>query len=98
MADKEKRLRKILSRKGWKGRLKSVATLKEAHMIIIEDGQSMTKNLLVDKNTYVRALEEGYTFPEDRIHYLIPSNPRDVRNVARSASSLSGNKKRLPQI
>ena len=95
MADKEKRLRKILSKKGWKGRLKSVATLEEAHMIIIEDGQSMTKNLLVDKDTYVRGLEEGYTFPEDRIHYLVPSNPRDVRNVVRSATTLSGIKKRF---
>ena len=98
MADKEKRLRKILSRRGWKGRLKSVATLEEAHMIIIEDGQSMTKTLFIDKDMYVMALENGYTFPEDRIHYLVPSNPRDVRNVAQSASSSSGNKKHLRQI
>ena len=95
MADKEKRLRKILSRRGWKGRLKSVATLEEAHMIIIEDGQSMTKNLYIDKDTNVRALEEGYTFPEDKVHYLVPSNLRDVRNVARSTTSLSGNMGRL---
>ena len=98
MADKEKRLRKILSRRGWKGRLKSVATLEEAHMIIIEDGQSMTKTLFIDKDMYVRALEEGYTFPEDKVHYLVPSNPRDVRHVARSASNSSGNKKYLHQI
>ena len=98
MADKEKRLRKLLSRKGWKGRLKSVATLEEAHMIIIENGQSMTKSQLIDKDTYVMALENGYTFPEDRVHYLVPSNPRNVRNVARSTTSLSGNKRHLRQI
>ena len=95
MADKEKRLRKILSRRGWKGRLKSVATLEEAHMIIIEDEQSKTKTIYIDKDMYVRALEEGHTFPEDKVHYLVPSNPRDVRNVARSTTSLSGNKRNL---
>ena len=95
MADKEKRLRKILSRRGWKGKLKSVTTLEEAHMIIVEDGQSETKTLFIDKDMYVRALEEGYTFPEDKVHYLVPSNPRDVRNVVRSTTSLSGNKRHL---
>ena len=95
MADEEKRLRKILSRRGWKGRLKSVATLEEAHMIIIEDGQSKTKTLYIDKDMYVRALEEGYTFPEDKVHYLEPSNPRDVQHVARSATNLSGNMRHL---
>ena len=98
MADKEKRLRKLLSRKGWKGRLKSVATLEEAHMIIIENGQSMTKTQLIDKDTYVMVLENGYTFPEDRVHYLVPSNPRNVQNVARSTTSLAGNKRHLRQI
>ena len=94
MADKEKRLRKLLSKMGWKGRLKSVATLEEAHMIIIENGQSMTKSQLMRKDNYVMALENGYTFPEDRIHYLVHSNPRDVRNVARSITSSYGRKLR----
>ena len=98
MADKEKRLRKILSKKGWKGRLKSVATLEEAHIIIIENKQSSTKTQLVEKDTYVKALENGYTFPEDRVHYLVPSNPRDARHVARGTSSSSGNMKHLRRI
>ena len=98
MADKEKQLRKILSKMGWKGRLKSVTTLEEAHIIIIEDGQSMTKSQLVEKYTYVKALEDGYTFPEDKVHYLVPSNPRDVRNVARRTSNSSGNMKHLRRI
>ena len=98
MADKEKRLRKILFKKGWKGRLKSVATLEEAYMIIIENGQSMTKTQLVEKDTYVKALENGYTFPEDRVHYLVPSNPRGVQHVARGTSNSSGNMKHLRRI
>ena len=98
MADKENRFRKMLSRKGWKGRLKSVATLEEAHIIIIEDGQSMIKTQLIEKDMYVMALENGYTFPEDRVHYLVPSNPRDTQHLARSESSLSGNMRHLRQI
>ena len=98
MADKEKRLRKILSKKGWKGRLKLVDTLEEAYIIIIENGQSMAKTQLVDKDTYAKALENGYTFPEDRVHYLVPSNPRDVRHVARGTSKVSGNMKHLRRI
>ena len=98
MADKEKRLRKLLSKMGWKGRLKSVATLEEAHMIIIENGQSMTKSQLLEKDTYVNALENGYTFPEDKVHYLVPSNPRDARNVTRRTTTLSGNMRHLRRI
>ena len=95
MADKEKRLRKMLSRRGWKGKLKSVATLEEAHMIIIEDGQSMTRSLYMDKDTFVRLLEQGHTFPEDKVHYLVPSNPRDARNVARTTTNFSVNRSNL---
>ena len=98
MADKEKRLRKILSKKGWKGRLKSVATLEEAHIIIIENEQFSTKTQLVEKDTYVKALENGYTFPEDRVHYLVSSNPRDARHVAQGTSSSSCNMKHLRRI
>ena len=98
MVDKEKRLRKLLSRMGWKGRLKSVATLEEAYMIIIENGQSMTKSKLLEKDTYVKFLENGYTFPEDKVHYIVPSNPRDARNVTRRITSLSGNMRHLRQI
>ena len=95
MADKEKRIQKILAKAGFKGKLKSVATLEEAYMIIIEDGQSMTKTQLIDKDTYVITLKNGYTFPEDRVHYLVPSNPRNVQNVAWNITSLYGNKRKL---
>ena len=98
MADKEKRLRKILSKKGWKGRLKSVATLEEAHIIITENEQSITKSQLVEKDTYVKALENGYTFPEDKVHYAVSSNPRDARHVARGTCSSSGNMRHLRRI
>ena len=81
MADKEKRLRKILVKRGWKGQLKSVATLEEAHMIVLENEQTITKTQLIGKDSYREFLEQGYTFPEDQVHYVVSSNPRNARNI-----------------
>ena len=58
----------------------------------------MTKSQLLEKDTYVKVLENGYTFPEDKVHYIVPSNPRDVRNVARRTTNLSGNMRHLRLI
>ena len=81
MAGKEKRLRKILAKRGWKGRLKPVDTLEEAHLILLEDRQCINKTMLLERDTYRQKIEEGYTFLEDRVHYLISTNPRNVRNI-----------------
>ena len=81
MADKEKRLRKILSKKGLKGQFKLVATLEEAHLICIENRQCIHKMQLLEKDTYIYYLKEGYTFPEDLVYYLVSSNPRNRRNI-----------------
>ena len=79
--DKEKRLRKILVKKGYKGQLKPVTTLEEAHLICIENRQCIHKTQLLGKDTYIYYLEEGYTFPEDLVHYLVSSNPRNARHI-----------------
>ena len=89
MADKEKRLRKILARKGLKGKLKSVATLEEARLICVESEECMSKTVLMRKDTYMRFLEEGHIFSEDRVHYLASSNPRNVWNIERQILSNS---------
>ena len=85
MADKEKRLRKILSRKGWKGRLKSVATLEEASIVVVET--LADKNLIFDKNGFKYMQSNGETFPEDRVYFLVSTNPRDRRLVEQSILS-----------
>ena len=95
--DKEKRLRKLLAKSGWKGQFKSVATLEEAHMIILENEQSITKTQLIGKDSYIGALENGYTFPEDKVHYLVSNNPRNAWHIARRVvSNSSGNMKHNP--
>ena len=74
MADKSKRLRKILLKHGLKGVLIPVNTLEEAHIIII-DGKPAAKFVGVD--TYKQLIDKGHTFPEESIHYLTASNPRN---------------------
>ena len=87
MADKEKRLRKILSKRGWKGKLKLVATLEEASIVVVEDPCSATKDLIFDKNGFKYMQSNGETFPEDRVYFLVSTNPRDRRLVEQSILS-----------
>ena len=81
MVDKDKRLHKILVKKGFKGQLKPVTTIWEAHLICVENRQCIHKTTFIGKDTYKRWIEEGYTFPEDQVHYLVSSNPRNVWHI-----------------
>ena len=89
MADKEKRLRKILTKTGLKGKLKSVKTYEESTIVVVEDPGSATKNLIFDKNGFEYAQSNGKTFPEDRVHFLVSTNPRNRQLVEQSMLSNS---------
>ena len=81
MADKLKRLRKILVKKGLKGQFKPVETSDEAHIILMEDKQCIHQTDFVGKDTYKKMIEEGHTFPEDNVHFLVSANPRNSWNI-----------------
>ena len=83
MADKEKRIQKFLAKFMLKGKLKSVKTFEKAIVIIVEDPHSATNNVFYDKKGYELELSKGKTFPEDRVHYLTSTNPRNSALVAR---------------
>ena len=84
MADKEKRLRKILAEVRLKGKLKSVATLEEASIVMTDHPSITTKVLFCDKNKFKQALSAGKTFPEDRVYFLVATNPRNRQTIERS--------------
>ena len=84
MADKEKRLRKILLKFGHKGKLKPVKTLEEAFIVFVEDPHNHKNNQLFHKRVYQMVLDRGDTFPENLVHFLIPSNSRNIRQVIES--------------
>ena len=47
MADKEKRIQKFLAKAGFKGKLKSVKTLEEATIVIVEDSHNKYNNGII---------------------------------------------------
>ena len=81
MADKRKRLQKILVKKFLKGQLKPVDNLEDAHVILIEDRQCIHRTTLIGRDTYKDLLEEGHTFPEDNVHFLVSTNPRNTWSI-----------------
>ena len=83
MADKEKRIQKFLTKARLKGKLKTVKTIEEATIVIVEDPRNKLNNVVYDKTDYQRALSKGETFPEDRVHFLTSTNPRNRRLVER---------------
>ena len=84
MADKEKRLRKILAKIYLKGMLKPVGTLEEAHIVLVDYPEGPTKYATFKKEGYQQVLANGYTYPEDRVHFLVPTNPRNRRQLEQS--------------
>ena len=90
MADKEKRIQKFLTKVGLKGKLKSVKTLEEATVVIVEDPRNKVNNVFYDKASYQTELSRGETFPEDAVHFLTSTNSRNTRLVERGIFKAKG--------
>ena len=84
MADKEKRLRKILAKIYMKGMLKHADTLEEAYIVLVDYPEKPTKYAIYKKEMYQQILVNGYTYPEDRVYFLVPTNPRNRRQLEQS--------------
>ena len=84
MADKEKRLRKILIKLGLKGMLKPAKTLEENYIVLVDTPDDPSKYNLYKKEGYQQLLEYGYTYSPDRVHFLVPTNPRNRRQLEQS--------------
>ena len=78
MADKSKRLRKILLKHALKGVLIPVNTLEEALIVIIDEKPAPIFSRV---DAYKQWIDKGNTFPEESIHHLTTSNPRDRRRM-----------------
>ena len=84
MADKEKRIRKILFNLGLKGLLKPAKTLEENYIVLVDTPDDPSKYNLYKKEGYEQLLEHGYTYSPDRVHFLVPTNPRNRRQLEQS--------------
>ena len=84
MADKEKKLRKILLRAGLRGKLKMVKTLEEAYIVIVQHPHVSHSCVVYHKDKYQEELNEGETFSEERVYFTVPTNPRNIRQITNS--------------
>ena len=80
MADKEKRFRKILSKKCLKGRLKLVDTLEQSHFVLV-NRKGLREILFIRKKVYLELIERGFNFPEEEVYFTVSSNPRDSKHT-----------------
>ena len=96
MADKEKRIQKFLTKTRLKGKLKSVKTLEEATVVVVEDPRDKANNEVYDRTHYQMVLEKKGPFPEDRVHFLTSTNPRNKRLVERGIFTKSKGVETLP--
>ena len=98
MADKGKRLQKILLKICLKGQLRPVESLEEAHIISIENKQCVHQTALVCKDHYKIMIEEGHTFPSDIVHFLVFANLRNEWNIERRFfTNVTGVMRRAPK-
>ena len=96
MANKEKRLRKILAKRSLRGKLNSVKTLEEASIIIIDNPQCRDNSIFFNKIGYQIALSRGETYPDNLVHFTVPTNPRNIREIAQSIINKSPGAVALP--
>ena len=84
MTDKNKRLEKILKKKGIKGWLKPVDSLENCFFVLIENKRCFYNSLLLTTKDYKTLLERGKTYPPDIVHFLVNRNKKNVLNVNNS--------------
>ena len=80
MADKEKRFRKILSKRGLKRRIKLVDTLEQASFVLVSR-KELDELLFMKKEAYLDLIGRGYTFSEEEVYFAVSSNPRDSKHI-----------------
>ena len=71
MTDKNKRLEKVLKKKGVKGWLKPVDSLENSQFVLVENKRCVYNSFLVRTEDYKTLLERGETYPPDIIHFLV---------------------------
>ena len=96
MADKDKRIQKFLTKFRLKGKLKSVKTIEEATVVMVEDPHDKANNVFYHKAGYQTELSRGETFPEDTVHFLTSTNPRNRHLVERGIFTRSRSLETLP--
>ena len=84
MADKIKRLNKMLNKSGLKGFLKPVENLEDFNFVLVEkikDRFSNNNELIIKTEDYKALQESGKTYPPEIVHFLVITNKRNAQNI-----------------
>ena len=84
MADRIKRLNKILNNKRLKGFLKPAENLEDSHFVLVEKIKDRLRNsneLIFKTEEYKALLERGETYPPDIVHFPVITNKRNAQNI-----------------
>ena len=85
MADKIKRLNKILNKRRMKGFFKPVENSEDSHFVLVENTKDCLDRFcdetIFKTEDYKVLLESGETYPPDIVHFLVISNKRNVQNI-----------------
>ena len=84
MADKDKRLRKALLNAGLRGKLKTVKTLKKAYIVMVLHPHEARNCIVYHKDRYQEELNSGKTFLEKCVYFMVPTNPRNIKQITDS--------------
>ena len=80
MENKNKRLEKILRKKGGRGLLKPV-DLEISHFVLVEDTRCSYKSIIFKTEDYKVILERSVTYPPNIVHFLVIGNKRNAQNI-----------------
>ena len=89
MTDKNKRLEKILKKKGGRGLLKPVNNLESSHFVLVEDEKCTYKSIIFKTEDYKTITERGLlTYTPDIVHFLIVSNKRNAQKIKNTLTKI----------
>ena len=81
MTDRNKRLERILKRKGIKSWFKQVDSLENSDFVLIENKRCRDKSIAFTTEDYKDMLNRGETYPPDVVYFLGITNKRNKQTI-----------------
>ena len=81
MTDRNKRLEKILKKRGLKGWLKIVDSLENSDFVLIENKRCRDKSIIITTEDYKTKIERDETYSTDVVYFLGITNKRNTQTI-----------------
>ena len=81
MTDRNKRLEKILKKRGLKSWFKIVDSLENSDFVLIENKRCRDKSIVIITEDYKNKIERGETYSPDFVYFLGIINKRNTQTI-----------------